>query len=265
MSEIEDKGNGYHLMDLVRRLRGKDGCPWDRDQTLRSLTPYLLEETHEVMEAIEIEDDEKLQEELGDLLFIVLFFTAIAEEKNAFSLPDVIQGIREKILVRHPHVFKNPTHLTNSDAHAQWEHIKRTQRADKKRPLLQAGAAGLPALLHAFRIQEKAASFGFDWDALEPIFKKIQEELDEVREAMASDPEGPRTGQEIGDLLFSVVNLARHLKQDPERSLRGTADRFCGRFDKMNSLIQADGLRLEEASLDTLDQYWERVKWAEES
>ncbi|MBD3334433.1 MAG: nucleoside triphosphate pyrophosphohydrolase [Candidatus Eisenbacteria bacterium] len=248
------------LQELARRLRAPDGCPWDRRQTLRSLTPYLLEEAHEVIDAVHSGKAETLREELGDLMFIVLFLIEVAEERRLFNREEVVEEITAKIHHRHPHVFQAPERLSQADAHAQWERIKRRQRGSKQRAYLKAGARHLPALLYAYRIQEKAASYGFDWDRPEPIVDKVAEELEEVRQVMQPDPDHRRTGDEIGDLLFAAVNLARRLHQDPERTLRGAVDRFCSRFETMAELMQSDGLSPESADLEILDRYWDRAK-----
>jgi len=250
------------LLDLVGRLRSPGGCPWDREQTFRTLTPYLLEETLEVLDGVESGDIGRLREELGDLLFITLLFCAIAQESDAFTLADVVEGISRKIRTRHPHVFERPRDLTSKDAHAQWEAIKRREARGADRGPLRAGTGRLPALLLAFRLQEKAASFGFDWKTVDPVFDKIEEELREVREAVAGGPRSERAGREIGDLLFSIVVLARHLRQDPERILRGTVDRFCRRFEEMDRALRSEGKTLEGADPATLETAWERAKTA---
>lgn len=253
-----------HLLRLIRRLRAPDGCPWDREQTLRTLTPYLLEETHEVLEALESGDAHRLEEELGDLLFILIFFVEVAEEGELFSLPDVVRGISEKITSRHPHVFEAPKEMSSERVRSQWEQIKLEERSRKNAFALKAGASRLPALIYALRIQQKAASYGFDWDQTEPILAKIDEELEELRAELAQDPGGRRAAEELGDLLFSIVNLARHANQDPERSLRGTADRFCTRFHRMATLMQDAGIALKDADIETMDSFWERAKSQEE-
>jgi MazG family protein len=246
------------LLDLARRLRAPDGCPWDREQTLETLTPYLLEETYEVMEAVDSGDDARLREELADLLFLVLFMVAVAEEEGRFHLAGLVRSADHKLRDRHPHVFRRPERLSAEQARRQWEELKRARRPGTRTRLV-AGAASLPALLHAFRIQQKAASYGFDWEGPEPVLHKVEEELGELREAMAARQRSA-VGQELGDLLFAVVNLARHLKQDPERSLRAAVSRFCRRFETMERLLQADGGDLETADLETMDGYWERAK-----
>lgn len=250
------------LLDLARTLRQPGGCPWDREQTLRSLTPYLLEETHEVMEAVEEDDSATLREELGDLLFLILSLVALAEEKKIFALADVIRGTRDKIIFRHPHVFEEPSAISSEKARAQWEKLKRRENQEH-RVALRAGAGSLPALLYALRIQQKAASFGFDWDHVKPLFDKIREETVELEQAVAHGGDPRRTGEELGDMLFSVVNLSRHLNQDPERALRGTVERFCERFNRMSDLMRTDGLDLEHADLAVMDAYWEKAKTAE--
>jgi ATP diphosphatase len=205
-----------------------------------------------------------MKEEMGDLLFLLLFLVELAEEEKLFSLSDVIGAASEKIILRHPHVFREQAEMSSEDVRAQWEQIKR--RDSRKHEIaLKAGAGTLPALIYALRIQQKAASFGFDWDRAESVLSKIEEELEELRTALSEDPGGRRAGEELGDLLFSIVNLARHVDQDPERSLRATVQRFCRRFDRMAALMRAEGVSVEEADLETMDTYWERTKSQEPS
>jgi MazG family protein len=219
-----------------------------------------LEELHEIMEAVEEEDPRRLREEMGDLLFLLLFLVEVAEERGLFTFPDVVRAASDKIISRHPHVFREPREISSERVRSQWERIKRGEKAQKSRAALQAGAKGMPALLYALRIQQKAASFGFDWDRPEPVLSKIEEELEELKAALAKDPAGRRTGEELGDLLFSAVNAARHANQDPERALRGTVERFCRRFNRMAALMEKEGRSVDEANLETMDSYWERTK-----
>jgi tetrapyrrole methylase family protein/MazG family protein len=244
--------------ELVRTLRER--CPWDREQTHQSLTRHLLEETHEVLEAIAGlgEPDgagvphgiEHLEEELGDLLFQVYFHATIAAETGGFTLADVARGIHDKLVRRHPHVFGDVEADSAERVMANWEQIK---KIEKGRESLMDGIAGdLPALLFAHKVQRKAATVGFDWDGPEPVYAKVIEELCEL----IVEP----TADELGDVLFSVVNLARHLGHDPEASLRGAAVRFRDRFGGVERLAAERGISLPDADLATLDALWDEVK-----
>jgi tetrapyrrole methylase family protein/MazG family protein len=234
--------------ELVRTLRER--CPWDREQTHRTLTRHLLEETYETLEAIEAGDPEHLCEELGDVLFQVFFHATLGAEAGEFDLADVARGIHDKLVRRHPHVFGAVTADTAGQVVKNWEQIK---REEKGRSSLMDGIPGdLPSLLHAHKVQRKAASVGFDWPTIDPVYDKVLEELDEVR----ADP----SDDEVGDLLFAVANLARHLGVDPEAALRGATAKFRERFRGVEALAAERGLDLAEADLAVLDELWESVK-----
>jgi tetrapyrrole methylase family protein/MazG family protein len=237
--------------ELVRELRAR--CPWDREQTHRSLTRHLLEETYETLEAIEAIDDQgygPLEEELGDLLFQVAFHATLAAEQGAFTLADVARNVHDKLVHRHPHVFGEVAADTPGQVMQNWEQIK---KAEKGRESIMDGIPGdLPSLLHAHKVQRKAATVGFDWPSAESVYPKVLEELDEVR----ADP----SDEEVGDLLFAVVNLARHLDVDPEAALRSATAKFRDRFRSVERLAAERGLDLPSMDLPALDALWDEVK-----
>lgn len=243
----------------MARLRAPDGCPWDREQDHQSLTPYLVEETYEVVEAIESGAPGDLCEELGDLLLQVVFHAQLAAEAGHFDLQDVIDGISEKMERRHPHVFGDER---ADDAHAvrtRWEALKRAEG----KSTFGGVPLALPALLRATRVGEKAARLGFDWKQVEPVLAKVREELDELEaELAAGDGAEGRVSEELGDVLFSVCNLARHLGLEAEGSLRAATRRFEHRFEAVRTFATEADVALEEASEADLDALWERAKLA---
>jgi len=247
--------------ELVRTLRER--CPWDREQTHRSLTRHLLEETYEVLEAIEELDPdsgagyEHLQEELGDLLFQVFFHSLLAAEEGRFTIADVAGGIHDKLVRRHPHVFGEVEAADTAAVLANWEQIK---KAEKGRGSVMDGIAGnLPSLLYATKVQKKAASVGFDWDDVHGAFPKIAEEAAELAAALAAG-DGAAVDEELGDLLFSVANVARHAGVDAEAALRGATAKFRDRFVLLESLAAERDLDLAAAGLPTLDALWDEIK-----
>jgi tetrapyrrole methylase family protein/MazG family protein len=245
------------LHELVRTLR--EQCPWDREQTHRSLTSHLIEETYEVVDAIESGDDEHLAEELGDLLFQVEFHAVIAEQEGRFTMADVARGIHDKLVHRHPHVFGAVAADDAEQVLINWEAIK---RAEKGRTSLFDGIpGGLPALAYAAKVQRKAASVGFDWDSVDGALPKIAEEATELAGVAGTDAR--RAAEELGDLLFAVVNVARHLHIDPEAALRAATLKFRTRFEAVEALADERGQSLDGLDLDALDALWDEVKAAE--
>ncbi len=247
------------LADVMARLRDPEtGCPWDIEQDFASIAPYTIEEAYEVADAIERADMDALRDELGDLLLQVAFHSRIAEQAGHFAMQDVIDGITQKMIRRHPHIFGEGTR--REDGHAQWETIKAAERAEKEPdPSALAGVAiALPALLRAEKLQKRAARTGFDWPDTVGVIDKILEELDEVREAATQDDRE----EEVGDLLFAVVNLARHLNVDPEAALRKGNVKFDRRFRVMEALA---GERFAGLSLDDKEALWLRAKQQEKS
>jgi tetrapyrrole methylase family protein/MazG family protein len=249
------------LLDIMARLRGPGGCPWDREQTRESLKPFLIEEAYEVLEALNSGEREALREELGDLLFQVVFHAHVAQELGEFSMSDVLERLVGKMTRRHPHVFGDRTVESSREALSQWEAIKHSEAnaEGKSRSVLDGVPRSLPALLRAQRLQVKAGRVGFDWQSPEAAWAKVEEEASEVSRALASgDP--AKVGEEFGDLLFSLVNVARLLGMDAEGSLQAAVDKFCRRFQLMEAEMTAGGRALADASLEELERVWERAK-----
>ncbi len=246
------------LLDLVARLRAPDGCPWDREQGLPDVRAYLLEEAHETAGAIDSGDWGELAEELGDLLFQVAFIARLAEEAGAFSLSQVVDGVHQKMVSRHPHVFGDEV-LADADAVRQaWE--RRKLKEEPGRTSLLSGVPGsLPALLASYRLTQKAAGVGFDWPDAKAVLEKADEEIQELREALAAGDEEP-VREEMGDVLFTLANLARKLDVDPEAALAGTNRKFRQRFAKIEEGLAAQGKTAAEASLEEMDALWEAAK-----
>jgi len=261
------------LLNLMARLRDpQHGCPWDIKQTYASIVPHTLEEAHEVADAIERGDLDHLQGELGDLLFQVVYYSQLAREDGRFEFAGVVDGITRKLIRRHPHVF--PTgdlyasldmpRLSEEQVKQRWEEIKAEERAEaaaapEQLSLLDDVPATLPALSRAAKLQKRAAGVGFDWPAALPVLDKVREELDEVLEAMASGDQAA-ISDELGDLLFSVVNLARHLKVDPENALRGANRKFERRFRFIEQALRDTHRPIEDCTLEDLDALWGEAK-----
>ncbi|MBI1846227.1 MAG: nucleoside triphosphate pyrophosphohydrolase [Candidatus Rokubacteria bacterium] len=253
------------LLDIMARLRSPNGCPWDRDQTRASLKAYLIEEAYEVLEAIEVGRVEALEEELGDLLFQVVFHAQIASEQGEFTMADVLRRLGDKMVRRHPHVFGTATVETPGEALAQWEAIKQREGgpADGRRSVLDGVPRTLPALLRAQRVQTKAARVHFDWPDARAAWGKVEEEVREAGEALAvGDP--LRVREELGDLIFSLVNVARLSGLDAEDALQATIQKFRRRFTEMEATLAAGGTSVSEASAAELDRAWEAAKAREE-
>jgi MazG family protein len=250
------------LLNIMDRLRDPGGCPWDREQTYATLRNYLLEECYEVVEALDAGDRAALREELGDLLFQIVFLSRLAKEEGAFTAEDVAVGIAEKMVRRHPHVFGEERADTSEEVLRNWEEIKRKEKgtAAALPPSVLAGIPrGLPALLKAQRLGTKAARVGFDWHREADVLDKIDEEVGELRRAAeAGRPEEVR--EEFGDLLFSLVMLARRLEVDAEEALEGANRKFQARFREVERRLAAAGIPIEDAGLATLDRVWTEVK-----
>lgn len=249
------------LRQIMAMLRSPEGCPWDREQNHATLRGGLLEEAYEVVAAIDAADDENLREELGDLLLQVIFHSQLGAEEGRFTFDDVAQGIVDKLVRRHPHVFGDESAEHSGAVLKRWDEIKRAEKGNKAGSLLDCVSPGMPALLYAEKMQKKAAKVGFDWDAAAPVLAKVREEVAELEQAIASGERGA-VEAELGDLLFSVVNLARHLKVEAEVALRGATEKFARRFRAVEALALKRGLKLEGMSLAEMDVLWDEVKRA---
>lgn len=256
------------LVRIMRVLRAPDGCPWDREQTLQSLRPFVLEETYELLDALDRHDLDGLREELGDFLYEAVFLAQIAEEAGHFSIADAVAGIAAKLVRRHPHVFTadgqplTGTDITTAEVRRRWEDLKADERARKGRTdesALRGVPASMPALLRAYELTARAAAVGFDWTSPGDVLDKIDEEVREVRgAAAAADPAALE--DEVGDLLFAIANYARKLGVEPEAALRGATRKFQQRFTRMEALARSDGTTLAALSLDAQNALWDRVK-----
>ena len=250
------------LLAIMRRLRGPGGCPWDAEQTHESLTRYLLEETYEVIEAIDLKSPELLKEELGDLLLQPVFHSAIAEENGTFTMADVIRTLCDKLIRRHPHVFGDMEIRDSTAQIENWEKIKKAEKGEERRSALSGVPPHLPALLKAQKITEKASRVGFDWEHVDQVMAKVIEELHEFEEAMTQG-NNDRMEAELGDLLFAIVNLGRFLSINPEEALRKTINRFQQRFGYVEETLHGQGRQMKEATLAEMDALWEEAKLRE--
>jgi len=252
----ETADNFIELLETLRRLRAPDGCPWDKEQTADSLIPYLLEETYEIIEAIEEGDNHTLKEELGDLTLHVLFQAELARDNGKFEIADSLKHISEKLIRRHPNVF-DPDYDEGTDINSSWEEAKQKEKSRKN--LLDGVPKNLPALTRARRIQEKAANVGFDWKYMQPVWKKVEEELKELKvEIQNKDPE--KIKDEMGDVLFSLVNLSRFLDISPEDALRMTISKFEMRFAKVEKELKKRGKDFSDSNLKEMDNIWNDIK-----
>ena len=268
----ETAGTSFdRLVTIMRALRAPDGCPWDREQTLASLRPFVLEETYEVLEAIEGGSPAALCEELGDYLYEAAFLAQISEESGDFSIADAIDAICDKLVRRHPHVFarqRGDDSITSTEVIERWEIMKARERAaegrDPVRPktTLSGVPKTLPALLRAYEISARAAAVGFDWTRAEDVLDKIEEEVAEVRHEVESGATGhlSRAEEEMGDLLFAIANLSRKLGIEPEAALRRANEKFTQRFDALEQAFATRGRSLQDATLTEMEDEWQRLK-----
>ena len=247
------------LRAIVACLRAPEGCPWDREQTHVTLRSGLLEEAYEVVAAINNADDANLREELGDLLLQSVFHAQIAAEEGRFDFDHVAREIVEKLIRRHPHVFGEDSCADSAEVLRKWDDIKRAEKGHVAESALDGIPGGLPALLQAQKVQKKAAKVGFDWSEVPPVLAKIREEISEI-EAELAGGDARRIEDEVGDLLFSVVNLSRKLKIDAETALHGAAEKFSTRFREVESLARERSLALDKMTLSELDALWDEVK-----
>lgn len=253
----------HRLVQLMARLRGPDGCPWDRAQTANSLRPFLIEECYEVVDALDEGSPEKMKEELGDLLFQIIFHSRIAEERGDFTISDVITANMEKMVRRHPHVFGDAVLATDREVLANWEEIKKQEKGHQDRTsMLEGVPRSLPALLRAHRLQERASRVGFDWARTEEVLEKLDEEIREFKEAFAQQ-DAAAVEDELGDILFSLVNLSRFIGVDPEEALRKTTAKFSRRFRYIEERSASTGRPLDQMGLEEMDRLWQESKTKE--
>ena len=263
----DPKGGLPRLLAIMRRLRDpQTGCPWDIEQNFASIAPYTIEEAYEVADAIEREAWDDLKSELGDLLFQSVFHAQMAEEAGLFTFNDIANTMSDKMVTRHPHVFGNDSRDKSAEQQTRdWESIKAAERTNKaQRGTLDGVALGLPALLRALKLQKRAARVGFDWPSTDEVLDKIVEEARELTEARESLTEA-EVFEEFGDLLFVVANLARHLNIDPESALRAANAKFTRRFERIESLLAADGKTPSQSDLQEMDSFWNQAKAEEKT
>lgn len=257
---FKEKYDINDLLEVIRILRQPYGCPWDKEQTHKSIRKDFLEETYEVIEAINKEDTELLKEELGDVLMQVVFHAQIETEQGRFNFDDVCDGICKKMIIRHPHVFADDSAETSDDVLVKWDAIKKKTKNQKTQSsVIDSIPREFPALMRAQKVQKKAADVGFDWDDISGAFDKVAEETQEVKEALASGDKDAVL-DEIGDLFFSCVNVARFAKVDSEEALTHTTEKFIKRFRIVETLATERGIDMEKASIEVLDELWEEAK-----
>ncbi|HJO58753.1 MAG TPA: nucleoside triphosphate pyrophosphohydrolase [Nitrospinaceae bacterium] len=248
------------LIEVVDTLMGENGCPWDIVQTRESLKPFLVEETYEVLEALDANDPEKIKDELGDLLYQILFHSKISSRSNEFDIRDVLENLKEKMVRRHPHIFKDETLNTPDQVIQQWEEIKKKEKIHSNHnSALDSVPKHLPSLLKAQKLQKKAAKEGFDWDNVSDVFKKLDEEVAEFKEAILEGKDADIQG-ELGDILFVLVNIAKFKKVDAEEALRSTNNKFIKRFQYIEQQVVKQGKTLKETSLEEMERLWQDAK-----
>ena len=250
------------LVQLMTTLRGPNGCPWDRKQTLPSLKPFIIEESYEVVDAIDRDDRLDLCEELGDFLLQAVFIAEVTREEGSFDIYDAVTAIHEKLVRRHPHVFGDVEARDAEQVLVNWEKLKNEERKAENKSVLAGVPRSLPALLKAARLTEKAARVGFDWRRTEDVFSKIEEEIGELREAISSGDEA-NVHDEVGDLLFTIANIARKLNVNAEEALQSTNRKFRRRFELMEASVREGGRNLDQLSLEQMDALWDKAKAAE--
>lgn len=250
------------LVKLMTTLRGPDGCPWDRKQTLPDLKPYVIEEAYEVVDAIDRDDRAALLEELGDFLLEAVFIAEITREERTFDIYDSVTAIHDKLVRRHPHVFSDVVAKDAEEVLTNWEKLKSDERKAENKSVLSGVPQSLPALLKASRLTEKAARVGFDWRRTEDVFDKLDEELQELREAVASG-DAAQIHDELGDLLFTIANIARKMNVNAEEALQSTNRKFQSRFTSMESRVHERGQNIDQLTLEEMDALWDAAKAAE--
>ena len=258
MSQTEKKFEA--LIKIVSKLRSPDGCPWDIEQTSKSLIPFFIEEVYEVVEAIDNEDWGAVKEELGDVMLHLIFQALIAEEQKKFRIQDLIDSVSDKLIRRHPHVFENEKANNSLHANQNWERVKHKEKKRKSR--IDGVPKGLPSIIQAQRLQQKASYSGFDWKNSKDVWKKINEEIEELKVA-EKDGDINQIENELGDAIFSLVNLARFLDISAENALRKTNEKFKNRFRYIENVLEKNGKKFEETKLRELDKYWNEAKGKE--
>ena len=248
------------LIEIVDTLMGENGCPWDNVQTRESLKPYLVEETYEVLEALDTNDPDQIKDELGDLLYQILFHSKISSKNNEFDIKDVLNNLKEKMVRRHPHVFKEGQINTPDQVIERWEEIKKEEKTHSNHPsTLDSVPKHLPSLLRAQKLQKKAAKEGFDWDEISDVFDKLDEEISEFKSAVL-EGKGTDIQSELGDILFVLVNIAKFKKIDAEEALRSTNNKFIKRFQHIEKEVAKQGKTLKETSLEDMERHWQNAK-----
>ena len=249
------------LVEIMARLRGPNGCPWDREQTFDTIKSYLLEETYEVIDAIDRRDWKELATELGDLQLQVVFFSQMAAEQGSFTIEDVLERINSKLVRRHPHVFGEESASTSDQVLKRWSELKADEKGSESTTgLLEGVPRSIPALMEAYQLTSRASQVGFDWRRFEELLEKLEEELRELDEARDGAADPARVEEEVGDLLFMVVNIARFLKLDPELALRKTNRKFRERFARVERGLSERGKSLAEADLEEMEELWQQSK-----
>jgi tetrapyrrole methylase family protein/MazG family protein len=257
---LKGKYSFNDLLEIMAKLRGEGGCPWDREQTHESLRIYLIEETYEVLEALDAGDKDKFCNELGDLLLQIVFHAQIAKENGNFDIEDVTTEVCRKLISRHPHIFGNVSADTAEKVVENWEAIKKKEKKlDSQTGVLKDVPSNLPALIRSYKVQQKAAQVGFDWDNVEDAFSKVDEEIRELRDVYKSN-NVERITDELGDAFFALVNVSRFLKIQPELALTGTIEKFIRRFEYIEQQSTKAGRKLEDMSLAEMDELWNEAK-----
>ncbi|MEE9604151.1 MAG: nucleoside triphosphate pyrophosphohydrolase [Candidatus Scalindua sp.] len=258
--------NFKNLIKLMEKLRSKEGCPWDKEQTHESLKSCLIEEVYEIVDAVDSKDPEQLKEELADLFFLIIFYCQIADDSKIFNINNILEVCLDKMTRRHPHVFGDKTVDDASEALSQWNEIKKREVKTKRNSKINGNESivgnipkHLPALQKAQKVQKKVARVGFDWEVIKDVIAKVEEELEEVKDAI-NKKENEQIAEEIGDLLFATVNLSRFLKLDSEDLLRRSISKFIDRFKEVEMRLAAAGKNIEECSLEEMDGMWNEVK-----
>ena len=258
--EEKDRYGFEDLVEIMKLLRSPEGCPWDREQDHKSIRKNFIEETYEVVEAIDNNDSELLKEELGDVLLQVVFHAQLESENGGFNIDDVCDGICKKLVVRHPHVFGDNSADSSASALTNWDNVKMKTKSQKRQSeAMDSVSKALPSLMRSTKIQQKAAKVGFDWDDVSGAMSKLDEEVAELKDAVKNQ-DYDNQAEELGDVLFSVVNVSRFLNIDSEEALYRSCDKFTDRFKKLEKLADEQGVEIKTATLDKLDSLWEEVK-----